>query len=80
MFHVPLLLCRSPVLYQQLGLSKVLRWVKLGLLDANTVITMKVGTIIPHCAVQQTVCQHDKAQHQPAAVLVHHSCLPVPVV
>lgn len=32
----------SPVLYRELGLSKVLRWVKLGLLDASEVITMKV--------------------------------------
>ena len=36
-------LASSPVLYQQVGLSKVLHWVKLGLLDANQVITMKVG-------------------------------------
>lgn len=34
--------CSSPVLYKELGLSKVLRWVKLGLLDASEVITMKV--------------------------------------
>jgi hypothetical protein len=34
--------CSSPVLFHQLGLSKVLRWVKLGLLDNRQVITMKV--------------------------------------
>lgn len=31
----------SPVLYKEVGLGKVLRWVQLGLLDANEVITMK---------------------------------------
>eukprot|EP00879_Flechtneria_rotunda_P014759 GHRR01015423.1.p1 GENE.GHRR01015423.1~~GHRR01015423.1.p1 ORF type:complete len:290 (+),score=78.45 GHRR01015423.1:373-1242(+) len=31
----------SPVLYKQVGLSKVLHWIKLGLLDSQQVITMK---------------------------------------
>lgn len=35
--------CSSPVLYKELSLSRVLRWVKLGLLDGSEVITMKVS-------------------------------------
>jgi hypothetical protein len=31
------------VLYKELSLSRVLRWVKLGLLDGSEVITMKVS-------------------------------------
>jgi hypothetical protein len=49
--------CSSPVLYRELGLSKVLRWVKMGLLDAKEVITMKV------CGESPVVAQEECQQH-----------------
>lgn len=49
--------CSSPVLYRELALSKVLRWVRLGLLDASEVITMKVRHADSSCrAVQAEQC------------------------
>jgi hypothetical protein len=36
----------SPVLYRQLSVGKLLRWVELGLLDATQVITMKVRVCV----------------------------------
>lgn len=38
--------CSSPVLYKQISIGKIARWVALGLLDANEVITMKVSWLL----------------------------------
>lgn len=41
--HLALHCCRYEVLYHQLGLSKILEFIQLGLLDPKKVITMKVS-------------------------------------
>jgi hypothetical protein len=71
--------CSSQVLYRELGLSRVLRWVRLGLLDASEVITMKVrgcGAVMrctPAVAKRWTSAHHTAGQH--SGIVGAHICL-----
>jgi hypothetical protein len=55
------------VLFRELGLSKVLRWAHLGLLDTQQAITMKVRgwRVVQQLPLQQQCCSRGVDVHRP---------------
>lgn len=65
--------CSSPVLFRQVGLSKVLSWAHKGLLDVNEVITMKVPLMAPPLPCSSSCSSQPSKPGTMGAASVHSS-------